>query len=446
MAEEAKPQGIEAQQQVTAAAEAAPSTPSIEERITALEGKPKNADNAWMIVACALVLFMTLPGLALFYGGLVRAKNVLSVLAQCLGIAGLVTIMWWAYGYSLAFSTTGNAFIGGLDYAFFKGVDSSASGNISHNIFAMFQLMFAIITPALIMGAIAERMKFISALLFTAIWMTVVYFPMAHMVWGANGFLNAFNPEAGIKSLDFAGGTVVHMTAGWSSLVLCILLGKRIGYGTEKLTPHSVVLCMVGASMLWVGWFGFNAGSALAADGIATNAFTTTMIAAAVASFTWGMLEYIIKKKTSVLGFSTGVVAGLVAITPACGFVTPSSAVIIGIIAAIVPYYACYKLKEQFGYDDSLDAFGVHGVAGALGCILTGLLATPAVNPGIDGLTAGLLMAQLKAIVITAVLSVTATLIIGYAIKATIGLRVAEEVERNGLDTHEHGEEGYRHS
>ena len=441
--------------------------PSVEERLADLEAYVNNAaratasntnvtskiagpgpgHNAWQMTSTALVLFMTLPGLALFYGGLVRKKNVLSVLAQCMGIAGLVTILWWAIGYSLSFGA-GNAIIGDAAYAMFKGVEPGNVGAgyywISDSMWAMFQLTFAIITPALIIGAIAERMKFISVLLFVALWMFAVYFPFAHMVWSTTGLMcGPLNKEATIKALDFAGGTVVHMTSGWSALVLCIILGKRKGLGREPMTPHSMTLCMVGTGMLWVGWYGFNAGSALGADAIASNAFTTTTLAAATAGFVWPMIEWITRGKPSVLGFCSGIVAGLVVVTPACGFVTPSSAVIIGVLAGIVPYLACSFLKKMLGYDDALDTFGVHGVGGTLGAILTGLMADEKANSVVAGLKTGLLGAQLKAVVLTIVWSVVATAIIAFIVKAVVGLRPTEEVEVNGLDLAEHGEEGY---
>ncbi len=437
-----------------AAAPATPAAPTADERIAALEayvnnvapaksltGVPGPGHNAWMMTSTALVLFMTLPGLALFYGGLVRKKNVLSVLAQCLGITGLVTILWWAVGFSLSFSP-GNAFIGGFDNVFLKGV-TSATGTlpwVSQNVFAMFQLTFAIITPALIVGAIAERMKFSAVLLFVTLWMFAVYFPLAHMVWGG-GFMSG---AAGtIKALDFAGGTVVHMSSGWSALVLCLILGPRVGFGKEKMAPHSMVLCMVGTGMLYVGWYGFNAGSAGGADGIAANAFMTTTLAAAVAGFTWGMIEKIFRGHASILGFCSGVVGGLVVITPACGYVDSTGAVIIGVLAAVVPYIFCTKVKSFFGYDDALDTFGVHAVGGTLGAILTGVLATSSVNPGIEPLVKGLLVEQLKAVAVTLVMAVVATVIIAYIVKAIVGLRPTEEVERQGLDINEHGEEGY---
>ncbi len=409
--------------------------------------------NAWQMTSSALVLFMTLPGLALFYGGLVRKKNVLSVLAQCLGIAGLVTILWWLCGYSIAFAS-GSPFLGSLTkFAFLKGVDSAPNTDysywVSHNVFSMYQLMFAIITPALIVGAIAERMKFSAILAFVTLWMLVVYFPLAHMVWGIDGFMNGvWNSKAAIKAIDFAGGTVVHMSSGWSALILCLIIGPRVGFGKEKMPPHSMVLCMVGTGMLWVGWYGFNAGSAVAADGIAANAFTTTTLATAVASFVWPMAEWVFRGRPSVLGFCSGAVAGLVVITPACGFVNTNGAVIIGIVAGLVPFFAVWKLKEWLGYDDALDTFGVHAVGGTLGAFLTGILAVLDVNSNLstnlkDIVGHTLWLEQLKAIGLTLVLAVVGTAIIAYIVKAVIGLRPATEQEREGLDITDHGEEGY---
>ena len=448
--------------------------PTTEQRLAALEAYVTNGDpgktltgipgpghNAWMMTSAALVLFMTLPGLALFYGGLVRRKNVLSVLAQCLGITGLVTILWWAFGYSLVFGTSfGSAFLGGSEFFFLKDVTSAPNTNyaywVSQNVFAMYQLMFAIITPALIVGAIAERMKFSAIIAFVVVWMFVVYFPLAHMVWGANGFMTGvWNADARIPAIDFAGGTVVHMSSGWSALILCLILGPRLGFGREKMAPHNMVLCMVGTGMLWVGWYGFNAGSAVAADGVAASAFMTTTLAAGVAAFTWGLIERIFRGHASILGFCSGAVAGLVVITPAAGFVDSTGAVVIGVIAAVVPYLACTKLKSFFGYDDALDTFGVHAIGGTLGALLTGLLATASVNGNLTGPAAtqsglaglvthgGLWLAQLKAIGFTLLLSITATVVIAYALKAIMGLRPTEEVERQGLDLNEHGEEGY---
>jgi Amt family ammonium transporter len=411
-----------------------------------------------MMTASALVLFMTLPGLALFYGGLVRQKNVLSILAQCLGIAGLVAILWWAVGYSLVFSR-GSPILGGLKFAFLRGVDARPNGDysywVSHNLFAIYQLMFAIITPALIIGAVAERIRFGAVLLFVGIWMFAVYFPLAHMVWGIDGLMNGvWNEHAKIRAIDFAGGTVVHMSSGWSALVLCALLGPRLGFRKEIMAPHSMVLCMVGAGMLWVGWYGFNAGSALGADGIAANAFMTTTLATAVASFTWAMLELRLRGKASVLGFCSGAVAGLVVITPACGYVDATGAVIIGVIAGIVPFFACTRLKSWFQYDDALDTFGVHAVGGTVGAFLTGLLATARVNANLTGTAAthsglaqivgrSLWVEQLKAIVFTIFLAVIASAVIGALVRGFIGLRISPEIERQGLDINEHGEEGY---
>lgn len=412
---------------------------------------PGPGHNAWQMTSTALVLFMTLPGLALFYGGLVRKKNVLSVMAQCLGIAGLVTILWWLCGYSLSFGAglSSSSLIGNFkEFALFKGVNGNEVGQgsnwIPNNVWAIFQLTFAIITPALIVGAIAERMKYSAILLFVTIWMFVVYFPFAHMVWAVDGFMcGPLNPSATIKALDFAGGTVVHMTSGWSALVLCLILGPRLGFGKQPMPPHSMVLCMVGTGMLWVGWYGFNAGSALAADGIAAQAFTTTTLAAATAGFVWGMLEYVIKGKPSILGFCSGIVAGLVVITPACGFVTTNGAMIIGVVAGVIPFLACWKLKTWLGYDDALDTFGVHGVGGTLGALLTGVLASKEANPVVEGLSQGLLGNQLKAIAITLIWSVAATAIIAFIVKMVVGLRPTEESETVGLDLAEHGEEGY---
>jgi len=448
------------------AADAEPKPPSVEDRLADLEAYVNNGarqtnapsniagpgpgHNAWQMTSTALVLFMTLPGLALFYGGLVRRKNILSVMAQCMGIAGLVTILWWVCGYSLSFGA-GNAFIGDLSYKFFQGVSPGNVGAgyywISDSMWAMFQLTFAIITPSLIVGAIAERMKFSAVLLFVALWMFVVYFPLAHMVWSTTGFMcGALNPDATIKALDFAGGTVVHMSSGWSALVLCVILGPRLGFGKQPMPPHSMVLCMVGTGMLWVGWYGFNAGSALGADAIASNAFTTTTLAAATAGFVWGMAEYIIKGKPSVLGFCSGIVAGLVVVTPACGFINTTGAMIIGVAAGLIPYFAVAKLKAWLGYDDALDTFGIHGVGGTLGALLTGILADEKANAIVGGLKGGLLGAQVMAILVTLVLSVVGTAIIAFIVKAVIGLRPTEEVETVGLDLAEHGEEGYHNS
>ena len=467
------------QQTTPAEAKPAPAAASLEQRVGDLEAYvnnvgPKAGDdkvaagpiaaspgpghNAFIMVCAALVLFMTLPGLFLFYGGLVRSKNVLSVVAQCFGLAGLVTILWWAFGYSLVFgkSFDGTALgkvFGGSEFFFLNGVGSGPNGDyaywISQNVFSMFQLMFAIITPALIVGAIAERMKFSAVMLFMAGWMFLVYFPMAHHIWGITGEMNGvWNAKASIKAIDFAGGTVVHMTSGWSALLLCIILGPRIGFGKRPLTPHSMVLCAIGTGMLWVGWYGFNAGSALSADGVAAQAFMTTTLAAAVAAFTWASLEWILRKHASILGLCSGAVAGLVVVTPAAGFVTASSAVLIGVLAGVVPFFAVVYLKAKLKYDDALDTFGVHAVGGTLGAILTGILATADVNGNLntnlkDIVGKSLLTEQLKAIAVTLAISLVATAILAYVVKAVVGLRPSEEDEAKGLDITDHGEEGY---
>ena len=438
---------------------------TLEQRIADLEAYINNVDrpsgdaskvkvpgpghNAWLMVSTALVLFMTLPGLALFYGGLVRSKNVLSIMAMCLGIAGMVSFLWWAVGYSLTFGGK-NPFIGDFSFAMFKGMSPAGVGAgyywISDYVWAMFQLTFAIITPALIFGATAERMKFSAVMLFTLLWMFVVYFPMAHMVWSTSGFMcGPLNADAGIKAIDFAGGTVVHMTSGWTALVLCLILGPRAGFGKQPMPPHSMVLVMIGTALLYVGWFGFNAGSALGADALASNAFATTMLCASIAGLVWAVAEWFLRGKPSVLGFCSGIVAGLVVITPAAGFVTPTSAVIMAVAAGIVPFVAVVYLKKWLGYDDALDTFGVHGVGGTLGAILTGLFADPAVNGVLDSmkLMDGLVFSQLKAVALTVVLSVSATAVIALVVKAVIGLRLSPDEENQGLDTVDHGEEGY---
>lgn len=454
-------------------------SPSLEQRVSDLEAYMNNSargadgpnsqtgsnisgpgpgHNAWLMTSTLLVLFMTLPGLALFYGGLVRQKNVLSVLAQCLGIAGLVAILWWTIGYSLVFAP-GCPFFGSAKFAFLRGVTSAPNTDyswwVSHNVFAMYQLMFAIITPALIIGSVAERMKFSAVMVIVAVWMFLVYFPLAHMVWGIDGLMNGvWNAKAKIRAIDFAGGTVVHMSSGWSALLLCLLLGPRLGFRKEIMAPHSMVLCMVGTGMLWVGWYGFNAGSALGADAIAANAFMTTTLATAIASFTWAMLEWMLRGKPSVLGFCSGAVGGLVVITPACGFVDANGAVMIGVLAGAVPFFACTKLKSWFHYDDALDTFGVHAVGGTLGAFLTGMLATVTVNSNLTGPVATqnglakivghmLWLEQLKAMAITIALALTGTAVIALFVRATIGLRIAPEIERQGLDINLHGEEGY---
>ena len=450
---------------VTVTQEAPAAAPDLEARIADLEAYINNVDrpsgdasmikvpgpghNAWQMVSTVLVLFMTLPGLALFYGGLVRSKNVLSIMAMCLGITGMVSLLWWAVGYSLSFAGK-NPFVGDLSNAMFSGMSPAGVGAgyywISDYVWAMFQLTFAIITPALIFGATAERMKFSAVMIFTFIWMFVVYFPMAHMVWSPSGFMcGPLNAEAGIKAIDFAGGTVVHMTSGWTALVLCIILGPRMGFRKEPMPPHSMVLVMIGTAMLFVGWFGFNAGSALGADALAANAFTTTFLCAAIAGLVWAGAEWFLRGKPSVLGFCSGIVAGLVVITPAAGFVTPSSAVIMAFAAGIIPFVAVVYMKRWLGYDDALDTFGVHGVGGTLGAILTGIFADPEVNGVLSSMNLmdGLLMNQIKAAAFTIVLSVVAAAVIATAVKVVIGLRPSQDQENEGLDTVDHGEEGY---
>jgi ammonium transporter, Amt family len=414
-----------------------------------LSGQAAPAHNTWMMVSTVLVLFMTLPGLALFYGGLVRRKNVLSVLAQCLALSGVVTILWWAVGYSLTFGS-GNGYFGGLAHAFLKDVGYAPgpySSWTSHNVWSIYQLTFAIITPALTVGAIAERMKFSAVMVFSVAWMFLVYFPVAHMMWGLGGAFNGLgNPEAAVKAIDFAGGIVVHMTSGWSALILCILLGKRHGHGREQMPPHSMVLCMAGTGMLWVGWYGFNAGSAGASDRVATTAFVATTLSAAVGCCVWGFIEYFLRGKPSVLGLCSGAVAGLATITPASGFVTPNAAVLIGFVAGVTTWYACARLKAKFGYDDALDTFGVHAIGGTFGTILAGVFASTEANPNLQGLLSSgrpLWLEQLKAAGIVLVWSMVVTYVLYVVINKTIGCRVTVDTETQGLDLAEHGEEGY---
>ena len=438
-------------------------TPDLATRVADLEayvtnGTPTNlassgpGHNAWLMTSAALVLFMTLPGLALFYGGLVRRKNVLSVMAQCFGCAGLVALLWWGIGYSLAFSN-GSPWLGNGRFAFLRGVGALPNRDyapwVSHSVFCMYQLMFAIITPALIVGAIAERMKYAAIMAFITLWMFVVYFPLAHMVWGSDGFMNGVsNARAGIHAIDFAGGTVVHMSSGWSALILCLLVGKRGGYGQRPFYPHSLVLTMVGTGMLWVGWYGFNAGSALAADGIAAAAFMSTTLAAATASLVWPAIEWVTRGKPTILGFCSGAVAGLVVVTPASGFVTANGAVVIGLLAGSIPYLTSTKLKSLLGYDDALDTFGVHGVGGTLGALLAGFLATPEVNANLNTNLSGLVgkslwLEQLKAIGFTIALAALGTALLGLVVKLTVGFRPDAESEEEGLDQIDHGEAGY---
>jgi Amt family ammonium transporter len=410
--------------------------------------------NAWMLTSSALVLFMTAPGLAMFYGGLVRKKNVLSVMMQCLFLMALMTVIWALWGYSLAFGGT-NPYFGNFDHLFMKGVQlengvAPMTGKIPTLTFMVFQGMFFIITPALICGAFAERMKFSTMVVFMILWGTLIYCPLAHWVWGSGIlYFGAEGAWAG-GALDFAGGTVVHISSGVSALICAILLGKRIGFGTDDMRPHNLTYTALGAAMLWVGWFGFNAGSAVASDGLAASAFVVTHFSAAAGAIAWAGMEWITRGKPSVLGAASGAVAGLVCITPASGFVQPMPALILGLAAGVGCYLACSTLKSALGYDDSLDAFGVHGVGGTLGAILTGVFATTQVNSaGGDGLYydpsggAKVLVGQIVAVAVTWVLAAVGTLIILKVLDVVMGLRVTEQEERQGLDLNEHGEEGY---
>lgn len=436
-------------------------TAATDQRLSALEAAAKSAqlsgDNAWMLTSAALVLMMTGPGLALFYGGLVRAKNVLSTMMHSFALMGVVTVLWAIYGYSLAFAE-GTPYIGGLQYIFLKGVGSAPNpdygATVPHQTYMIFQLMFAIITPALISGAFAERMKFGAMLLFTCLWSTIVYFPMAHMVWGKGGLLNAFLGGK-IPCFDFAGGTVVHITSGVSALVCALYLGKRVGFPREPMKPHNLVLSLIGACLLWVGWFGFNAGSAVNASGLASSAFVATHFGAAAAALGWMFAEWARHGKPSMLGGISGAVAGLVAITPASGFVKPFPALLIGFLAGMVCFYMVTTVKSKFGYDDTLDAFGVHGAGGTVGAILTGVFATKAVNDGlkdaagnalplgwVDG-KPGQLLNQAAGVVISWLLAIIGTLIILKVVDSLVGVRATMEQEVDGLDLSMHGEEGY---
>ena len=431
------------------------------DRVAKLEQQVAEAkssgDNAWMLVSSALVLMMTGPGLALFYGGLVRKKNVLGTMMQSFFLMALITVLWGLFGYSLCFHS-GTRFVGSLGYMFLRGVgaapDADYAATIPQQTFMAFQLMFAIITPALLTGAFAERMKFSAMVVFMTLWSIIVYTPMAHMVWGKGGLLSASLGGA-IPTLDFAGGTVVHITSGVSALVCALYLGKRLGYPQEPMPPHSVTLSVVGACLLWVGWFGFNAGSALAASSLATSAFVATHFAAAAAALAWAVAEWIRNGKPSVLGAISGSVAGLVAITPASGFVAPMPALAIGLVAGVACYLAVTKVKARFGYDDSLDAFGVHGVGGTVGALLTGVFASSLVNPVFKdaqgsatavGLIEGngrQLLSQSAGVTIAWVLAAVGSLVILKVVDALIGLRVPDEEEVQGLDLSQHGEEGY---
>src|SRR5579864_3944361 len=433
----------------------------LERRLTKLEQQTvdakSSADNAWMLTSAALVLMMTGPGLALFYGGLVRKKNVLSTVMQSFAMMAIISILWAICGYSLAFGP-GNSFIGNFHHLFLRGVgllpEADYSASIPQQTFMIYQLMFAIITPALITGAFAERMKFSAMVLFMVLWSFLVYDPMAHMVWGKSGLLNAALGGR-FPTLDFAGGTVVHITSGVSALVCAIYLGRRLGYPHEPMPPHSVVLSFVGACLLWVGWFGFNAGSALGSGALATSAFVATHFATAAAVIGWTGAEWVRNRRPTVLGAISGAVAGLVAITPASGFVGPMSAIVIGLAAGVACYFMVAKVKARFGYDDSLDAFGVHGVGGTLGAILTGIFASSAINPIFkdaqgNTLASGMIegnfhqvLNQLAGVAIAWGIAIVGTLIILKIVDATIGLRVTAEHEIQGLDLSQHGEEGY---
>jgi Amt family ammonium transporter len=439
---------------------AAGSAPATQAQIAALQQAVQQAqsagDNAWMLTSAALVLLMTGPGLALFYGGLVRKKNILATMMQSFAMMGLVTIIWAIAGYSLAFGH-GNAFVGGFEHLFLRGVGLTPNPDYAPTIpeqtYMVYQLMFAIITPALITGAFAERMKFSAMAVFLSLWSIFVYSPMAHMVWGVGGLLNASGGH--FPSLDFAGGTVVHVTSGVSALVTCIYLGKRIGYPTTAMPPHSMVLSFIGACLLWVGWFGFNAGSALGASPLATSAFVNTHFAAAAAALGWTVAEWIHNGKPTALGAISGCVAGLVAITPASGFVQPFSALLIGLVAGAFCSFMVFEVKSRLRYDDSLDAFGVHGAGGTLGALLTGLFAASAINPifkdaagktlpsgAIDGHW-GQLANQAAGVGIAWGLSIMGTLVLLFIVDKAIGLRVSPEEESAGLDLSQHGEEGY---
>src|SRR5271169_2591639 len=446
----------------TLAAQSTPAAPDPAAQIAQLQQQvadaKSSADNAWMLTSSALVLMMTGPGLALFYGGLVRKKNVLSTMMQSFAMMALITVLWAIVVYSLCFGS-GTSFIGGISHAFLRGVgaqpDPDYAATIPLQTFMIYQLMCAIITPALISGAFAERMRFSAMLLFMGLWSLFVYAPMAHMVWGKGGMLNA-SLGGRFPTLDFAGGTVVHITSGVSALVCALYLGRRVGYPREPMPAHSMVLSFIGACLLWVGWFGFNAGSALNAGSLATSAFVNTHFAAAAAALSWALAEWIRNGKPSALGAISGSVAGLVAITPASGFVQPMSAIVIGLIAGIFCYFMVIKVKSWFGYDDSLDAFGVHGAGGTIGAIMTGLFASSIINPIFKDAKTGAtlpsgaiegnwhqVLNQLVGIAIAWVISIVGTLILLKIVDLAIGLRVTPEEELEGLDLTQHGEEGY---
>ncbi|HEX4263237.1 MAG TPA: ammonium transporter [Verrucomicrobiae bacterium] len=447
------------------AAFASPNAPTLEERVARLETSSQTAssainsgDNAWLMISSALVLMMTAPGLILFYGGLVRSKNVLSTIAHSLVLMAVISALWMIYGYSMAFGK-GNAFFGNpLQYFMLNGVGAAPNpeyaATVPQQSFMLFQMMFAIITPALISGAVAERIKFSAYLMFTVLWVTIVYFPLCHMVWGTGGL---FNWALGGKYpvLDFAGGTVVHVSSGVSALVCALMLGKRVGFPREPMLPHNVVLSLIGTGLLWVGWFGFNAGSAVSAGALATSAFAATHFSAAAAALGWAGMEWLCKGKPSVLGVASGMVAGLATITPASGFVTIPTAFLIGLCGGVVCYMAVTKLKHRFGYDDSLDVFGVHGVGSVVGLLMLGLFANATVNASIGSTfqlggkfislagSSTQLVNQLRGVVFTAALAGCATFVILKLVNAVIGLRVTAEDEDSGLDLTQHGESAY---
>jgi len=443
---------------------AEPSLTSLENRLTQLEAKVaapttiNSGDNAWLLVSAALVLMMTAPGLVLFYGGLVRQKNVLATMMHSLILMGLISVMWVLFGYSMAFGE-GNSFCGNpLTHFLLRGVGLSPNADYAATVpeqsFMLFQMMFAIITPALISGALAERMRFSAYLLFTVLWVSVVYFPLAHMVWGKGGLFN-WSLGGRIPVLDFAGGTVVHISSGVSALVCALVLGKRLGYPREPMPPHNVVLSLIGTGLLWVGWFGFNAGSAVNAGVLATSAFAATHFSASAAALSWALCEWAHKGKPSVLGAASGMVAGLATITPASGFVSIPAALLIGLAAGSVCYFGVTRLKARFGYDDSLDVFGVHGLGSTVGMLMLGFLSNVQVNPAlsatckVDGQVISLaggaaqFVNQLKGVLFTITFAGLATFVILKVVNAVVGLRVTEEEETLGLDLSQHGESAY---
>lgn len=438
--------------------------PTLEQRVARLEsasqvaGPTNSGDNAWLLVSSALVLMMTAPGLILFYGGLVRRKNVLSTIAHSLVLMAVISTLWMIYGYSMAFGES-NAFVGNpSQYFLLNRVGSAPNADYGPTVpqqsFMLFQMMFAIITPALISGAVAERIKFRAYLMFTVLWVTVVYFPLCHMVWGTGGLFN-WALGGRYPVLDFAGGTVVHVSSGVSALVCALVLGKRVGFPREPMLPHNVVLSLIGTGLLWVGWFGFNAGSAVSAGALASSAFAATHFSAAAAALAWAGMEWLCKGKPSVLGVASGMVAGLATITPASGFVTVPAAFLIGLTGGVVCYMAVTKLKSRFGYDDSLDVFGVHGVGSAIGLLLVGVLANAGVNPSIANTfqiggkvislagSGAQLLNQFRGVLFTVALAASATFIILKVVDAVVGLRVTVEEEDSGLDLSQHGESAY---